>query len=231
MRKPGLLTDRAAIAVRYHYAMTPRVSALPQIARRAILRLPVAGLPLVGGARGLSVLGLPLLGACTPRLNWRDTRSPGGEVRMQLPARPASMTRSIHLRNEEIEMTMIGAEVDALAFTVAIARGAPGESAEDLARHLGDMREQMLRNIAAASGAPTRDQPRAIPVIDDSGRARGQREGNFVDAQGSGPHDAVRLQGLFFVTRQLAAQAVVIGRSFDDLAASHFFDSVRIVES
>ena len=150
---------------------------------------------------------------------------------MQLPARPASMTRRIHLRNEDIEMTMIGAEVDALAFTVALAHGAAGESAEDLARHLGDMREQMLRNIAAASGAPTRDQPRPIPIIDDGGRARGQREGNFVDARGGGPHEAVRLQGLFFVTRQLAAQAIVIGRSFDDLAASHFFDALRIVES
>lgn len=212
----GVMTARAASVVRYHYAMTPRAFDPSRTARRAILRL--------------SVVGLPLLGACTPRLNWRDSRLPGDEVRMQLPGRPATLTRRIHLRNEAIEMTMIGAEVDALAFTVAIAHAEPGETAEDLARHLGDMREQMLRNIAAASGAPTRDQPRLVPIIDDSGSVRGQREGDFVDAQGSGPHEAVRLQGLFFVARQHAAQAVVIGRGFDDLAARHFLDSVRIVE-
>ena len=150
---------------------------------------------------------------------------------MQLPARPSSMTRRIHLRDDEVEMTMIGAEVDSLAFTVAIVRGAPGESAEDVARHLGDMREQMLRNIAAASGAPTRDTPAQVPIVDEGGAARGQREANFVDAQGTGPHEGIRLQGRFFVARKLAAQAIVIGRGFDDLAAQHYFDSLRIVES
>ena len=150
---------------------------------------------------------------------------------MQLPARPASMTRSIHLRNEEIEMTMIGAEVDALAFTVAIARGAPGESAEDLARHLGDMREQMLRNIATSFDSATESRQLPLPVLDGAGARRGTREAAFLDARGAPPHERIRMQAAFFRARRAAAQAVVIGQRFDELAARHFFASLRIVES
>lgn len=222
--------------------MTARQAPLPPNSRRQVLRLPLRLGAVVGvgrAARGLALAGLTLpvlpglalLGGCSPRLNWRDARSPGGEIRMQLPARPASMTRRIHLRNEETEMTMIGAEVDGLAFTAAIVRGAPGESAGDVARHLDDMRDQMLRNIAAPAGAPTRDAPVRIPIVDDGGAARGQRDALAVDAEGTGPHDGIRLQGRFFVARRMAAQAIVVGRGFDELAARHYFDSLRIVES
>jgi hypothetical protein len=51
-----------------------------------------------------------------------------------------------------------------------------------------------------------------------------------VDARGTGAHGAIRMQGRFFTARGLAAQAVVIGRAFDDVAARRFFESLRIVE-
>lgn len=214
--------------------MTVRQPTFAPTLRRQVLCLPWRLAVATGATRAVRIVpwaGLALLGACSPRLNWREAQSPGGEIRMQLPGRPASMTRRIHLRHEEIEMTMIGAEVEGLAFTAGLVRGAPGESAAEVARHLDDMREQMLRNIAAASGAPTRDTPVRIPVVDEGGTARGQREATAVDAQGTGPHDGVRLQGRFFVARRLAAQAIVVGRTFDDEAARHYFDSLRIVES
>ncbi len=196
-------------------------------ARRAVLALPLrwAALALPGAA------GLSLLTGCSPRLDWRESRLPSGEILFQLPARPASMTRRIHLRKEDIEMTMVGAEVESLAFTVAIARGQAGARPEDLARHLEDMRDQMLRNISSSFVSVSASKTLAVPVLNDAGANRGRRDAAFIDADGAPPHEKIRLQGAFFVARGAAAQAVVIGQPFDELAARHFFDSLRIVES
>ncbi|MET0508697.1 MAG: hypothetical protein ABWZ78_11050 [Burkholderiaceae bacterium] len=180
--------------------------------------------------------GLLLAGAtvpgCTGRFDWREAHLPGDEIRMLLPARSTTLTRRIHLRAEAVEMTMVGADADDLAFTVAVARSggdSPAVGQGSAADRLASMREQMLRNIAAPVDTPPR-RPQPIPVIDGAGRSKGARDAVAVDARGTGAHAAVRLQGRFFTARGLAAQAVVIGRAFDDEAARRFFESLRIVE-
>lgn len=211
--------------------MTAGRTASNASALRGPVRAP-ARRALLGLSLRLSALaGASLLGGCSPRLDWRESRLPGGEILVQLPARPASMTRPIHLRDEEIEMTMVGAEVEGLAFTVAMARRTPGATEADAGRHLGDMRDQMLRNIATTADAATERRRIELPVVDLSGASRGLREADFIDANGAAPHEGMRLQGVFFLARQSAAQAIVIGRHFDEAAARQFFGSLRIVES
>ena len=197
------------------------------VGRRAVLGLPLRLTALVG----LSSTGVSLLTGCSPQLDWRESRLPGGEVLVQLPGRPASMTRQIHLRSEEIRMTMVGAEVEGQAFTVAIAGGEEGISDDDIARRLDDMREQMLRNIATSFDSATESRQLPLPVLDGAGARRGTREAAFLDARGAPPHERIRMQAAFFTARRAAAQAVVIGQRFDELAARHFFASLRIVES
>lgn len=205
-------------------ASAPTADAPPLTNRRILLRFATT-------ASLVPFLAATGLAGCSPKLNWREARLPGGEVRMQFPDKPASMTREIHLRDRKIEMTMMGAEVDGLAFTVAIAQGGPEETAADIAAHLDDMRDQMLRNIAAPTGSPTEISTLTIPLVDPAGGRRGEREASFVNAFGAGKSEGMRLQGAFFTAGRLAAQAVVIGRPFDDQAAHHFFDSLRIVQS
>ena len=60
-----------------------------------------------------------LLSACAPEYNCRDIRGPGGDYWVQLPAKPAVMSRRIHLEGYEVDMTMQGAKVRQNAFTVA----------------------------------------------------------------------------------------------------------------
>lgn len=207
---------------------------VPANPRRRLLGLPLAGLAGLAGRTGrlglIGAGGTGLLAACSPRLDWREARLPGGEVLVQLPGRPASMTRHIHLRQDDIEMTMVGAEIHGLAFTVAIARGKADISEEEAARHLDDMREQMLRNIATTFDAATERRTIALPVLDANGTSRGTREASFIDANGARPHEKMRMQAAFFVVRKAATQAVVIGQPFDEAAARQFFDSIRIVE-
>ena len=60
-----------------------------------------------------------LLSACAPEYNWRDIRGSDGDYWVQLPAKPSTMSRRIHLEGYEVEMTMQGAKVRENAFTVA----------------------------------------------------------------------------------------------------------------
>src|SRR5690606_5219898 len=137
----------------YHYAMGP--SEASSIAKAATGRIAarrhrrgrrVAARAVL--AMGLLVGSLVGLSACSPPYDWREVHAQGGEYRVQLPGKPATMTRRIHLQDQAVDMTMQGARVGENAFTVAIA---PLPASMTPERMLTAMREQMLRNI----GAPT----------------------------------------------------------------------------
>lgn len=161
---------------------------------------------------------------CSPEYDWREVRAPGGEYLVQLPAKPASMTRRIHLEDQEVDMTMQGARVGENAFTVAVAPLPEGMAAD---RMLAAMREQMLRNIGAPAGAPPAE---TTVVITDAGGARiGTQPAQGVQAQGTGPHAAMRMRARFLQWRGLGLQIVAIGPDLDPAQADHFLASLRLV--
>jgi hypothetical protein len=189
-------------------------------ARRGLMRV---GALLAGGSAAGWLVG------CSPDFDWRESRSANDELRMLLPGRPASLVRTIHLRDVAVEMSMTGAEARGVAFTVAIVQP-PAGATLGADRLLEAMREQMLRNILAT---PMRTRQASVPSVDAEGRdtAAAAGDGTAIEvlARGSGPHQAVMLVGRFFIANGRPAQAVVIGRDLPEEAAAQFLDSLRIV--
>jgi hypothetical protein len=182
-------------------------------------------------ATALAVLSGVLLAGCSPAYDWRDSRAPGGEYWVQFPAKPAAMTRQIHLESLEVDMTMQGARVKENAFTVATVPlpaqdGATAEPSPE--RILAAMREQMLRNIGAPASSPSTPAP--VAIVDANGRKTGTVQWQAVDGRGSGRHAAMALRGRFGIWRGHAVQVVAVGPDLDPEQASYFLDSLKLVE-
>ena len=177
----------------------------------------------------ITILAGLLVAGCTPDYNWRDTRAPGGEYLVQLPAKPATMTRRIHLESAEVDMTMQGAKVRESAFTIGVVplpEGAEGGVAHE--RILAAMREQMLRNIGASPAVPL--QTAGAAVVDGQGRKTGSMQLQAISATGVGRYAPIRLQGRFGLWRGRALQIVAVGPDLDPEQAAHFLDSLKLVE-
>lgn len=172
-----------------------------------------------------------LLAGCAPEYDWRDVRGPGGDYWVQLPSRPATMTRRIHLEGAEVEMTMQGAKVGERSFTVASVP-LPASAAEAAGmtpeRMLVAMREQMLRNIGAPPTTPT--QAVAVRLVDADGRDAGKTQLQSVSAGGTGKHAHMELHGRFGLWQGHALQIVVIGPQPDPQQTEHFLESLRLVK-
>ena len=180
---------------------------------------------------GAALLTAFVLTGCTPDYDWRDIRAPGGEYWVQLPARPALMTRPIHLQGFEVDMTMQGARVKENAFTVALAQlpsgpaEAAGLSPEGM---LAAMREQMLRNIGAAPSTPA--ETAVVDIVDLEGRRVGKMQLQAIGASGTGRHANMQMRARFGQWRGQALQIVAVGPALDAEQAEHFLDSLRLVQ-
>jgi hypothetical protein len=178
-----------------------------------------------------AMLAALLLAGCAPEYDWRDIRAPGGEYWVRLPAKPAIMTRRIHLEALEVDMTMQGAKVKDNAFTVALVP-LPSQPAETAGmspeRALAAMREQMLRNIGAPPSTPS--QSVGVDLVDIDGRPIGKLQVQEVAARGTGRHADMALRGRFGVWQGQALQIVAIGPDMDPEQTGHFLDSLRLVK-
>jgi hypothetical protein len=203
--------------------------------------------------RGMSAIGLLCLlciplASCFPTYDWREIKAPGGEYRVHLPAKPATLTRQIHLEALAVEMTMQGARVEENTFTVAMvpvpagsdgkanqsasAKAAAGLADPGLAEPgeeiLRAMREQMLRNIGAEPSTPSR--PVVVIVVDDDGAKIGEVKAQGVAAAGAGKSVGMDMRARFVLWQGQALQIVAIGPRVDPEQADYFLDSLRLVK-
>jgi hypothetical protein len=138
-----------------------------------------------------------LLGACSPKYNWRDYASPDAPYRVMFPAKPASVTRTIDLDGKQVSMTMTAADIDGATFAVGAAE-APDEAQAQAA--LPAMMRALLRNIGAGDS-----QARLHAGAD--GRTVGE-----VDATGKSNGAPVRLVGRFEARGKRFYQVIVLGK-------------------
>ena len=144
------------------------------------------------------LLASALLGACSPKYNWRDYASPDAPYKIMFPAKPASVTRTIDLDGMQVSMTMTAAEVDGTTFAVGSAE-APDEAHARAA--LPAMRLALLRNIGAGDSpaqAAAGPDGKAVSEIDTTGNTKG------------GP---VRLVGHFEARGKRFYQVIVLGKA------------------
>jgi hypothetical protein len=141
-----------------------------------------------------------LLGACSPKYNWRDYASPEAAYRVMFPAKPASFTRTIDLDGMQVSMTMTAADVDGTTFAVGAAE-APDEARARAA--LPAMMQALTRNIGAGGAQGT-------VHADASGKATGD-----LDVTGNSQGTPVRLVGHFEARGKRFYQVIVLGKAND----------------
>lgn len=173
-----------------------------------------------------ALLGCAVLVACAPRYDWREIRA--GEERFvaMMPARPARMTRAIDLDGLKVSMTMHGARVDDVAFTVGAVE-LPDASVAVREQALAAMRMAMVRNIG---GREREAQAVTVPVIDAGGATRGTAPGWRIEATGRAGEREVALLAIFASRDGRAWQAVVVGPSPDREQAAMFLDGFRVTD-
>jgi hypothetical protein len=153
------------------------------------IRLPSPALALL--------LASVLLGACSPKYNWRDYASPDAPYRVMFPAKPASFTRTIDLDGMQVSMTMTAAEVDGTTFAVGAAE-APDAARAQAA--LPAMMQALARNIGAGDAQGT-------VHADSSGKATSE-----LDVTGKGKGTPLRLVGHFEARGKRFYQVIVLGK-------------------
>jgi hypothetical protein len=105
------------------------------------------------------VLGATLL-ACSPKLDWREFRSPEGGYVVALPDKPQSVVRTLTVHGHAVEMTMTSTGVGPTLFGVGVARLPLATRADAAARAatLAYFRDALVRNIdgTVLESAPAR---------------------------------------------------------------------------
>ncbi len=146
----------------------------------------------------LSLLLLSLvLGACSPKYNWRDYASPDAAYRVMFPAKPSSTTRTIDLGGRQVSMTMTAADIDGATFAVGAAEAADEAGARSA---VPAMLQALLRNIGVDGG---------------QGKFRADSTGKTVaevDATGQANGKPVRMVGRFEARGKRFYQVIVLGK-------------------
>ncbi len=172
----------------------------------------------------LTALVALLAAACAPDYNWREVRSPEQGYLVMLPGKPAEMTRSIRLQELEVPMTMKGARVGEVSFTVAVAQ-LPDDSPATRETALAAMRAGMLANLG---GTEREAVPVPVQVVDGVGAVRGEVPGVRVAVDGRAQGAAVEMRAGFVGREDLAYQWVALGPALDDDHVRTFLDSFRL---
>jgi hypothetical protein len=184
------------------------------------LRLTLKPVSRLAGAAMCCVL----MAACSPEYDWREVKPEGSRFAALMPARPASMTQPINLNGVSADMTLHGARVREVAFTVGSAR-LPDALPERREHAVAAMRTAMVRNIG---GTEQSSRPVSITVVDAAGVAQGTAAGVEVQANGKMRDTEVLLLARFVADGDRAWQAVVLGPRPDREQAALFLESLRI---
>ena len=113
----------------------------PQAHNPAMLRPALPALGLVLGATLLA------LAACSPGLNWRQTRSDNSALRALLPCKPDKATREVEMGGLKLQMDMQGCDAAGATFAVSHVHVDDGALAAPL---LEGWRAAVLAHVHAA---------------------------------------------------------------------------------
>ena len=92
------------------------------------------------------LLGVALLGACNPSLNWRETRIKDTALVAMLPCKPDAGARTVPLGGRDVVLHMTGCDAGGATFAIAHATVA---SADTVPAVLFQWRKAALANLGA----------------------------------------------------------------------------------
>ena len=164
----------------------------------------IASLPLRCQARlpALSISAALLFGACSPSLNWRETRIADTDLAAMMPCKPAHHQRTVPLAGLTVTLQMTACDADGATFAIAHASIPDGSTPS---RVLAEWRKTTLSNMNAKSVREARDvaespaTPAPQPGTSMLSIAQGQR----------GDGSPVTLHGVWFARGTQVFQAAV----------------------
>lgn len=89
-----------------------------------------------------------LLGACSPKFDWREVRGNDAPFEVLMPAKPDNATRDVNFGGIRAPMTMTGAEIDGVTFVVGAATLPSPQHAQAA---LGQMKTALISNIGSTT--------------------------------------------------------------------------------
>jgi hypothetical protein len=159
------------------------------------------------------------LGACSPALDWRESRPEGSGATLLFPCRPARQDRDVRVGTATLRLQLHSCNAGDMTFSLAVADGAEPAQVTQL---LAALRAQALANLgnSAASERPLPAISGATPNPQSALlRIAGQRpDGRRVVADAA-----------FFVKGLRLYQAMVLGEGDPDRSETleTFFASIR----
>lgn len=156
-----------------------------------------------------------LLQACSPSLNWREIRLPGGDYKAMLPCKPDQATRRQSLAGQELELAMQGCEADGGLYAVSVAQLA---SPSALPAVQAQWTQQVLASLQASEA---RYRPASIAGAD------GLPAAVYLEATGRGPDGrALSVQALWFVRGTRIYHAALYAQRITEPMRDNFFNGV-----
>lgn len=158
-----------------------------------------------------------MLSACSPTLNWRETRPADSGAQVLFPCKPDRFTRSVMLGGEKLQMALNSCGAGDVTYALSHAELA---SATQLDPALKSMQAAAASNLGGPASVMA---PLVIPgmtshPITQRWAVQGKR------ADGS----AVQQQFVVFTRGLRVYQATVVGSSLDPVAADTFFGSLQL---
>lgn len=142
----------------------------------------------------LGTLAVLLLSACSPSLNWRETRIADTDLAAMMPCKPANHQRTVPLAGLTVTLQMTACDADGATFAIAHT-SIPDSSAAP--RVLAEWRKSTLSNMNAKSVRESRDAAESFASASSSTTPPGASL--LAIAQGQrGDGSAVTLHGVWF---------------------------------
>lgn len=171
----------------------------------------LAALLLISGGLGAGLV------ACTPALDWRDTRPDGTALQLQFPCKPTTQRRDVPLAGVRVNLALHACAAAGQTWGLAVAdvlepaRVGPA---------LAELAASAAANVGASAGQSQALQvPGATP---NAASIRRRLQGRLPDGR------AVQMELAVFVHGTQVFQATVLGDAVGEDAASGFFGSLRL---
>ena len=184
------------------------------------------------------ILGLWIaVAACSPALDWRESRQAELGFTVALPGKPLVATREVAVEGAPVPMTMVSAGRDGTLFAVGVAHLAPAALADaaSVQQTTARFAEALRRNVHGAADVPINAAP-AVPTL-AKGFAAGRAVRSDVafsargDAASAGKSRAVHLYARLVVADDRLYQVAALGSAeqLTPQALETFFQSFRLL--
>jgi hypothetical protein len=158
--------------------------------------------------------------ACSPSLNWRETRPENSGVRLTFPCKPSAQTRELALAGRPVSMQLHSCQAADATFALTVADMVDPTFVTPALREL---RAAALRNLGPQAKGTAGPPFNVAGMTPNPEASRGIYAGSLPDGK------AVQEQAAFFAVGTRVYQATVLG-AMDAEAVDLFFESIKPIQ-